>query len=43
MSIQHVPIVAQIVDALTKPLGTTTFRELRGKLKVVFEDHHPSV
>lgn len=37
--IQLVPITAQIVDTLTKPLSTTAFQDLRSKLKPTSEGH----
>lgn len=42
MSILPLHATSQIADALTKPLGTTTFQDLGGKLEVVSTSHHPS-
>lgn len=35
LEIRHVPAYAQLADAFTKPLPTTSFTDLRSKLKVV--------
>lgn len=37
--IQHIPNTTQIIDTLTKSLGTAAFHDLRSKLKVTSEDH----
>lgn len=33
LNVQHVPATAQIADALTKPLPTTQFHELKSKVQ----------